>query len=68
MENITRFIKSLNGVFLPKKPIDDPLLLNMGYLLRNLDYIGIGQDRINMKNDIARFGYNFKNSTKKVKQ
>ena len=68
MKSIIRFMRSLNGVFEPKSPLDNPAFAEFYASIMENPYSDPKNDRINLRNDMVRFGSDFKKATKMAKE
>ena len=68
MKSIIRFIRSTNGVFAPKSPMDNPAFAEFYASIMENPYSDPNNDRINLRNDMIRFGSDFKKATKMAKE
>jgi len=68
MKSIIRFFSSLNGVFLPKSPLDNPVFAEIYASIMENPCLGTEDDRKNLRNDMAMFGADFKKATRMAKE
>jgi len=68
MKSIIRFFYSLNGVFAPKSPLDNPAFAEMYASIMNNPHLDPENDRKNLRNDMANFGADFKKATLMAKE
>ena len=68
MKSIIRFLRSTNGVFAPQSPMDDPEFAEIYASIMKYPYSDPKNDRINLRNDMVRFGSDFKKATKMAKE
>ena len=68
MNSILRFLRNTNGVFAPKSPKDDPEFADVYVSIMENPYLDPKNDRINLRNDIVRFGADFKKATRMAKE
>ena len=68
MNSIIKFIRKTNGVFAPKSPMDDPEFADIYLSIMENPYLDPRNDRVNLRNDIAMFGSDFKKATMMAKE
>ena len=68
MNSIITFVRSLNGVFAPKSPLDNPEFAKFYASIMENPYSDPKNDRINLRNDMVRFGGDFKKATRMAKE
>ena len=68
MKSIIRFFYSLNGVFAPKSPLDNPVFAEMYASIMEKPMLDPADDRKNLRNDMANFGADFKKATAMAKE
>ena len=68
MKSIITFMRSLNGVFEPRSPMDNPVFADFYASVMENPYADPKNDRINLRNDMVRFGADFKKATKMAKE
>jgi len=68
MKSIIMFIRSFNGAFEPKSPLDNPAFAEFYASIMENPYSDPKNDKINLRNDMVRFGGDFKKATKIAKE
>jgi len=68
VKSIIRFFCSLNGVFAPKSPLDNPEFAEMYASIMEMSRSDPKNDRINLRNDMVRLGNDFKKATRMAKE
>ena len=67
MKSIIRFFYSLNGVFAPKSPLDNPALAEMYASIMNISSPDSRDIKKSLRGDMARVGNDFKKATQMAK-
>ena len=65
MKSIIRFMRSTNGVFAPKSPMDNPVFAEMYASIFDTSDESIKRS---LRNDMVAFGSDFKKATKMAKE
>ena len=68
MKGVIEFLRSLNGVFAPRSPMDNPALAEIYASIMKNPYLGADNDRKNLRNDMVNFGSDFKKATAMAKE
>jgi len=68
VKSVVRFFYSLNGVFAPKSPLDNPVIAEFYVSVMNNPYLDPENDRKNLRNDMVLFGADFKKATGMAKE
>jgi len=68
MISIIAFLRSINGVFVPKSPLDNPVFADIYASIMENPYSDPENDRKNLRNDMVRIGTDFKKATRMAKE
>ena len=68
MKSIIRFMRSLNGVFEPKSPLDNPAFADFYASIMDVTSTNSRDIKKSLRNDMAAFGADFKKVTKMAKE
>ena len=68
MKGVIGFLRSLNGVFAPRSPMDNPAFAEMYASIMENPCLGTDNDRKNLRNDMVNFGLDFKKATTTAKE
>ena len=69
MKGIIGFLRSLNGVFAPRSPMDNPAFAEMYASIMNMDLsLDSRSIKKSLRNDMAAFGSDFKKATATAKE
>ena len=62
------FLRNLNGVFVPKSPLDNSVFADLYSSIMENPYSDPRNDKKNLRNDMVRFGADFKRATGMAKE
>jgi len=68
MKSIIMFFQSLNGVFVPKSPMDNPAFADFYASVMDVKSTNSRDIKRSLRNDMAAFGADFKKVTKMAKE
>ena len=68
MKSIISFFRSLNGVFAPKSPLDNPVFADFYASVMDVTSTNSHDIKRSLRNDMAAFGADFKKVTKMAKE
>jgi len=68
MKSIIRFLRSTNGVFAPKSPMDNPAFADFYASVMDVKSTNSHDIKRSLRGDMAAFGADFKKATRMAKE